>query len=232
MGGVPHSDQFQNKQNNSSNKLPAIFFWTGQYIEYRNFDSNLTFQQIVSKVFVKSEFEKTADFYQRTAREREKYLNSYLGNQMVEMKYNADKETFSVSINKSLHFKIKIPINSAEYFKSSVKYFSVGFDQSYNIVEITANYSYDNYKAFDFKNSWFHDLQKAKAEKPEQIKQKLKQFDQKLLDQNRAKNALVQNLGGMIDLGVAEAMGSKSLQDEVNAMVEKTLKKALKRGLR
>ena len=94
----------------------------------------------------------------------EGYVNKYFGDQVIEMKYNADKLEFFVSINKVLTFKVSVPRDTAEYFKSSVRSFDVGFSSNLNIENIQVEFSGKTFYGKDIKRDALIELDRKKAE--------------------------------------------------------------------
>jgi hypothetical protein len=118
--------------------------WTGKDFKYGeiNILSNPTFENAIEKALSKDElspkdeFETTSefenrkkDFENRKEKEKSNILNSWLGNQSLNLEYNADNEFFNLSINSFLKFQLSVPRSSAKEFKATTKHFNIFFEE-------------------------------------------------------------------------------------------------------
>jgi DnaJ-domain-containing protein 1 len=132
------------------------YLWNGLNTEkYKPYD-NEGFDEFENRVISslkKDEFETTVEFERRIQEIESELLNSYLGNQKITMKYNADNPSFSVWIN-GLIFEVSIPIDIAPEFKNNAKSFIIRCSKDLKIIDITTEFKGIKYVGNNFKDDW------------------------------------------------------------------------------
>ncbi len=146
------------------------YLWNGlntkKYKAYSS-DEFEVFKNRVISSFKKSEFETTIEFEKRIKEIESELLNSYLGNQDITMKYNADNSSFLVTIDEGLTCKISVPRDIAPNFKSSIKNFIVRCSKDLKIIDINTEFRGVKYIGNAFKKDWVLSREKKIIEKIE-----------------------------------------------------------------
>ena len=155
----------ENKKIKDRVKNGDFLIWKGyDIVEFEKLDKSLTFNEAYKKVIipknteylkeinqklgVKWEFETILEYETREKKleENRKLLkedifNAYLGEQDIELTYDADEEKFDVIIKTKTDypyffhsFKLKIPFNIAKEFKKSVKTIDIFYVDNQNLL--------------------------------------------------------------------------------------------------
>jgi hypothetical protein len=103
--------------------------WSGKDFKYPKYylKSLPTFEEAIDEAIPKEEFETIEEYEKIKEREKSDILNSWLGEQNIEMKYHGD--FFYVSVNGYLRFKFPVSNIYANQFKKQVKNFNFIFEQ-------------------------------------------------------------------------------------------------------
>lgn len=196
-----HSSK-QKQQEAPKNPRPNVYYiWDGHEVEAlnRSFNFEAYRDVIVKKANItKGEFETTVQFEEKIKQATQRAIHHYLGKQNVSMLYNADTQTFLLSLNDSLTFEIEVPLSIAPIFKTQVKSLSVYFSKTLKITQIESTFQGRRYVAKNYNVNWFVD------EEEEKKKRRLKYKNIKEEEEfNKATNKIVL----LFAMGVLTLMG-------------------------
>ena len=135
------------------------YLWNGLNLNTKKFipspyEQFKKFKNRVVSSFDKGEFETTIEFERRIKEIESEVLNSYLGVQNIDMKYDADSSSFQVTIDDGLSFKVSVARGIASDFKSSVKSFVVRCSKDLRIIDISTEFRGVKYIGIAFKEDW------------------------------------------------------------------------------
>ncbi len=102
------------------------YIWNGKDFKFPELSKESSFQNAISKSGIppisKGKYESSDDFQKRRVETYNGVLNSMLGKQDFEMKYDADKEIFTVFENRTgISFQISVPRKEARNFEENTK---------------------------------------------------------------------------------------------------------------
>jgi hypothetical protein len=167
------SESLKNSLPKQQEQKEGFYIWNGKDIEdfgisvntFKEFKdkylNELLKRENFGKLQPKDEFETESEFRQREIDfqrrkdrrskellEKTNFLNSYLGSQKVEMKYNPEKGVFDVKFSNRFfdgNFQIEIPRNIAKEFKSKVKNFDFHFSENLVLENISVQFQNKTY---------------------------------------------------------------------------------------
>jgi hypothetical protein len=96
------------------------------------------------------------------------FLNSYLGSQKVEMKYNPEKGLFDVKYSNKFFdgsFQIEIPRNIAREFKSKVKNFDFHFSKNLVLENVSVQFQNRTYFGKGFNKDILEEIERERLER-------------------------------------------------------------------
>ncbi|EJF07781.1 DnaJ-class molecular chaperone with C-terminal Zn finger domain [Thiovulum sp. ES] len=153
----PKRKSSQKREEPKRKRNLSEYFWDGsnpQKYETSTYESFEKFKKRILSNTEKGEFEKSVDYKNRLAVVESELLNNFLGEQKVEMTYEADSERFFISINETLKFQIDISIELAQDFKNSVKNFDIRFSKDLEILEISTKFRGQKFLGKGFDRNW------------------------------------------------------------------------------
>ncbi|EJF06523.1 DNA/RNA helicase, superfamily I [Thiovulum sp. ES] len=152
-------------------KSLELFIWNGNkkihIMESKDFKE---FREQYSKEQTQDEFETKAELQHRITEEA---LNYYSGEQNISMRYDADEVAFSVEEKTySIKFKVDVPRDIAQDFKESVKNFDFYFNESFEVVEVSAEFFGEKYFGKDFKKDILFEIERKRERKRERERER------------------------------------------------------------